>query len=121
MPERLFCFPKAIGDAAILDNLAVAESGKMSDAETDFMPSASLYVGETDQHGRAVAVNQEKLTGAAARFLDPRQLPIGVKDALATIMLTTKCKQLDRSNDQPINIIVKKRIDADGVQDARAS
>jgi hypothetical protein len=114
-PERLFCFPQAIGDAAILDHFGVAELGKMSDVETDFMPSPSLYVGETDQRRRAVTVDQEKFTDDAARFLGPRQLPIGIKDARATVMLTMKCKQVDRSNDQLINIIIKKSIDATGV------
>ena len=114
-PERLFCLPKAIGDAAILDNLAVAEAGEMRDAETDFMPGPSLYVGEAGQRGRAIAIDQEKLTGAVARLFDPRQLPIGVKDALAAVVLTIKCEQLDGANDQPIDIIIKKRINANGV------
>jgi len=43
----------------------------MSDAEADFMPGPIVYVGETDQRGRAIAVDQQKLTGAGARSLDP--------------------------------------------------
>ena len=57
----------------------------------------------------------------AAHFLGPRQLPIRVKDALATVMLIIECKQLDRSNCQPIDIIIKEWIDTNGSRDPRAS
>jgi hypothetical protein len=67
----LFSLPETIRDATILDNLAVAETREMSDAEVDFMPGPIVYVGETDQRGRAIAVDQQKFTGAGARFLGP--------------------------------------------------
>jgi hypothetical protein len=35
-------------------------------------------------------------------------------------MVTEKCKQLDWPNDQPIDIIVKKRIDASGITGGEA-
>jgi hypothetical protein len=78
------------------------------------MAGPIVYVGETDQRGRAIAVDQQKFTGAGARLLGPRQLAIGIKDALATILLTVKCRQLDCSNYQPIDII-KKLVDANSI------
>jgi hypothetical protein len=78
----------------------VAEASKVGDAATDFMPGPSLYVGDMiNVEAQSPSINC-KFTGAASRFLGPRQRPISVKEAPAAATVIDPIDQPNRCHRQ---------------------
>src|SRR5687768_15119682 len=112
MADDLLRGIEAVDDAAILDDLAVAEPQELRLIVTDGASRAALDSGQPAQRGRAVAVDQQSRQLDLERVQHRRVLPgEAVEDFGLAPPLPAEVKQFDRSGEQPVHMIVKERLD----------
>src|SRR5262249_20862259 len=85
--EGLLGLAEAVGNPAILHDLAGAEAGEVGDPEADLAAGPGLEVGQPHERRRALAVDQQEIAHVAARLLGFRDLPEDIEHGRLAVAL----------------------------------